>query len=95
MINQPKKRFSPDHIVNSICESKYDPREGVTFVVYVRRFEPIFDNKSQVWMDKMKMYLVLRELSTAEHEKYSHFILSKKYSRYKYYRCRRYFVQNV
>ena len=63
--------FTPDAIAISISDFINNPEEGITFHWYYRRFEEIFKKDYSHWNDEKKIRLLLRKLSTSEHEKYA------------------------
>ncbi|XP_036357551.1 uncharacterized protein LOC115209496 [Octopus sinensis] len=66
-----------DYVANSITEFRYEPDEGVTFEVYYRRYEQIFNKECKDWDDDIKTRLSLKKLAAGEHKHYSNYVLSK------------------
>ena len=65
--------FTLDAVANSIGEFTYYPEEGINIASYFWRYEEIFRSECKIWIDEIKVRLLLRKLSPAKHEKYCNF----------------------
>ncbi|CAH8633842.1 unnamed protein product [Schistosoma margrebowiei] len=66
-----------DQIVNSIHEFNFDGSAGITFETWFKIYEDLFKVDLKNLDDAAKVRILLRKLGTAEHERYSNFILPK------------------
>ncbi|CAH8538525.1 unnamed protein product [Schistosoma rodhaini] len=66
-----------DHIINSIHEFNFDGSSGITFETWFKKYEDLFKVDLRKLDDAAKVRILLRKLGTAEHERYSNFILPK------------------
>ena len=63
-----RKFFLLDSVINSISEFKYSPEDEVTFTVYFRSYEKVFQKDCATWSDEMKIRLLLGNFGQSEHE---------------------------
>lgn len=70
--------LSSDGLWNSITHFSYDLEESIIFAACSRRQREIFRENCKWWTDNEKVRLSLHKLASAEHKKYSKFILPTK-----------------
>ncbi|XP_041786375.1 uncharacterized protein K02A2.6-like isoform X2 [Anopheles merus] len=66
-----------DFIARQISEYKYEPEENRTFTAWYARYEELFEKDALHIEDAAKVRVLLRKLSTSEHEHYMNFVLPK------------------
>ncbi|XP_035899704.1 uncharacterized protein K02A2.6-like isoform X1 [Anopheles stephensi] len=62
-------------IARSVTEYVYEPDEHKTFAAWYARYEELFVKDAAHVDDAAKVRMLLRKLGTAEHERYSNFVL--------------------
>ncbi|XP_052895733.1 uncharacterized protein K02A2.6-like [Anopheles moucheti] len=78
---QPQPLFNPELILEAlagnISEFRYDPEAGLTFESWYARYIDLFQEDASRLDDAAKVRLLGRKLGTAEHARFSNFILPR------------------
>ncbi|KER28725.1 hypothetical protein T265_04513 [Opisthorchis viverrini] len=80
-VNATKTREPPsssaDAAASSITEFNFDAESGRTFESWFKKYEDMFQTDFAQFDDAWKVRLLLRKLGTAEHDRFTNFILPK------------------